>query len=278
MFTRTPAAVRMLFSGAVLVGSLIVGLADAYARTAPRQPQKVEASYKVGINGFDIGTFRYASSVGPDGYRLDSQTDISALLGAFHWKAETRASGSLSGAEPSPVGYVFDFEGTGKSGSVRIGFEKGSVSNLAVLPAEPQPDDVVPLRPEHVKGALDPLSALLAMTQTAGSNPCGRKVAVFDGKQRFDISLIARRQEVIDNVATTVCRIKYEPISGYRANAETTAMQRNLGIEVAFRAIPDAGVMVPHLVTIPTMVGNVTLEAQRVEISTSGRRELALVN
>ena len=74
-----------------------------------------------------------------------------------------------------------------------------------------------------------------------------------------------------------MCRVKYRPIAGYRPNDETKAMSRSTSIEIAFRPVAGAGLMVPDQITVPTISGPIGLKAQRIDIKTSDRREIALV-
>ncbi len=182
-----------------------------------------------------------------------------------------------------PTGYDFQFEGTSKSGAVRMGFTKGNVTSLTALPETIDPPDLVPLRAAHVKSVIDPLSAVVAVSRPA-AQPCGRKLALFDGKQRFDIALIQSRREAVPagrNGATVqgiVCRVKYTPIAGYRATADTQALAESTGIEVTFRPIVEAGIWAPYRVAIPTIAGSVSLEATRYDIDAPGLAQIALVD
>lgn len=268
-------------AGTALLTLLPLSPLPASRALADMLPVEVNAVYKITLNGFDLGSFRYTSSVTPDGYSLDSDVEISALLGAFHWKGVTHTSGSLAGNLPKPAGFMFDYESTTKDGSVKMGFNQTGVASVTVLPQSgPQPD-VVPLQDQHLKNVLDPLSAILVLTQADGGNPCGRKVPIFDGKQRFDLQLSYGRQAAVGNGQqgmSTVCRVKYVPLGGYRANDETKGLANSTGIEITFRPVPSANLMVPHLVTIPTMAGSAELTLERVEIKTPGRGLIALVD
>jgi len=130
---------------------------------------------------------------------------------------------------------------------------------------------------------VDPLSAIVAVSRPA-ADPCGRKLAVFDGKQRFDVALIPARREAVPSgrngaaVEGLVCRVKYTPIGGYRDNGDTRALAQSAGIEVTFRPIAEAGLWSPYRVVIPTMAGSVTLEATRYDVSAPGLDEIALVD
>jgi hypothetical protein len=127
------------------------------------------------------------------------------------------------------------------------------------------------------------LSAVVAVSRPA-AKPCGQKLAVFDGKQRFDIALIQARREAVPagrngaSVEGVVCRVKYTPVGGYRANGETQSLAESTGLEVTFRPVAEAGMWAAYRVTIPTMAGTVALEATRYDIRAPGLDQIALVD
>ena len=278
VFGITPVSIHSRLASAAVASvwavALVLGATTAVAKEP--EPYRVSATYKITLNSFAIGTLRYESSVGFNGYVVESEIELSALFGAVSWKGATRSSGTIHGAQPSPANYTFNFKGSVGTGAVNIGFGEAGVSSLSLLPARSLAADTVPLKGKHLKGVLDPLSAALALTRTDGKSPCGRKIAIFDGRQRFDLELYLRRQQPRGEGKVVVCRVKYRPIAGYRANNETKALSRSTGIEIAFRPVSSAGLMVPDEITIPTISGPIALKAQRVDIKTSGRRRIAL--
>jgi hypothetical protein len=242
---------------------------------------EVDAEYKISLNGFDVGTFHYTSRVEGKHYTLASDVELSFLLGAFHWKGVSRTVGSMSDAALSPTGFNFDFTSSLKSGAVRMGFDRGTVSSVAIEPEAPLQPDVVPVEARHLKGVLDPLSAIMVLTRGAGQNPCARRVAIFDGKQRFDLELAFRRKAPLGERGRgvgTVCAIRYIPIAGYRANEDTRSMAQSTGIEITFRPVPEADLQVPHRIVLPTLAGEAEIVAERVNIRTAGQGRLALVD
>ena len=260
-----------------IVGAILTVALVTMAAAKEREPYQVSATYKITLNSFEIGTLRYESSVGSNGYVVESEVELSALFGAVSWKGATRSSGTIHGAQPKPANYTFDFKGSSGVGAVNIGFNEAGVSSLSVLPARSLAADTVPLKRNHLKGVLDPLSAALALTRTQGKSPCGRKFSIFDGQQRFDLELYLRRLQPRGEGKAVVCRVKYRPIAGYRANNETKALSRSTSIEIAFRPVAGAGLMVPDEITIPTISGPIALKAQKVDIKTpGGRRKIAL--
>jgi hypothetical protein len=171
---------------------------------------RVDASYKITLNGFNLGTFHFKSNVGRTRYTSESDVEISALLGVFKWKGVTHTSGSLQAKALKPGDFRFDYESSVRSGSVAMGFNKDGIQSLSVVPLTVDAADMVPLTPAHLKGVFDPLSAILAITHSDATTPCGRKIPIFDGKQRFDLSLRFARQEPvvgIPNEIATVCRV-----------------------------------------------------------------------
>ncbi len=256
-------------------------------------PAEVTAVYKVTFGGLDLGTFRFQSKVDQSGaapgtYALAGVANLRGPLGSFEWKGTTNSAGSAAGGGPKPQAYTFDFKssaiiGRDKAGAVKLGFKDGAVSNVSVLPLKPSPPDMVPVKDEHKRNVLDPLSAVMALSLAGTQKPCDRKLSVFDGKQRFDLALSFRRQQRITETRPSgqpgvgfVCRVRYMPIAGYRQNEETEKLAANGNIEITLRPVPSANLMVPYQVSIPTAAGTALLTAQRIDITTRGRGLIAL--
>jgi hypothetical protein len=217
---------------------------------------------------------------------LTGHAQLSALLGALTWKGETRTAGTLAANAPKPAGYTFDFNGIGKTGSIKMNFAGDHVANVSHAPPLPPQTDTVPVRDAHLKGVLDPLSAVMALARTAnsGADPCKRKLSIFDGRQRFDLVLSFVREERIVEAKPSgqpdmalVCRVQYFPVAGHKVNDETQHMATTNGIEIALRPVPSVNLFVPHQITVPTIAGSATLTSQWVQITTQRNEQIALV-
>ena len=272
-----PRSGTAVFASAVLAMSA-TGLHQADPATAGSIPSEISADYKVTLGGFDVGTFRYGSSVKGDVYTLSSDVDLSLFLGAFNWRGISRTVGKLNAGAPKPTGFDFNFESTLKNGAVRMGFDRGTVNSVSVVPSAAPAPDLVPVKQQHLKNVVDPLTAIMALTKSGGS-PCDRKVAIFDGRQRFDLELVFRRLERLhDGNKGAVCMIRYRPIAGYRASPQTSAMAQSTGIEITFRAVPSAGLNVPQRIVLPTLAGEAEITAQRIRIKPPSRGKVALAD
>jgi hypothetical protein len=132
-----------------------------------------------------------------------------------------------------------------------------------------------------LKGVFDPLSAILAITHSDVTAPCGRKVAIFDGKQRFDIDLRFAREVAVEGTAgetATVCRVKYTPIAGYRPTEETRRLATSNEIEIAFRRVPAAKLMLPQSISVPSAAGEVRITLEHVSIELPERGQVAFAD
>jgi Protein of unknown function (DUF3108) len=265
-------------------GLCALGACGVSAR-ADGWPASVKASYQISFNGFNIGTVDFQSEAESESYTLVANTRLSVLLGAFTWDSETRSFGMLTSKAPKPAAFSLDFKSTLKAGSLKIGFSDGAVTDVAQQPIIPPKPGTIPLREQHLKGVLDPLSAIMMLSRGSNAHPCERRIPIFDGKERFDLVLSRKGEVQVTEQQPSgqpglayVCRVKYQPIAGYKLDRETEFMVSNDAIEVALRPIPSANVFIPYQATIPTLAGYATVYAKRVEIVSPGKPQIALTH
>jgi hypothetical protein len=246
---------------------------------------RVSAVYKLKMGGFDLATFNFVSSVTGDVYTLSGKGQMVWGFGLFKYSGDFSGSGRVAGNVMRPATYAYDWKVNSKSGSVRIAYGDGHVRSVEIQPPHTPDPDVVPLKPEHLRAVFDPLTSLAVMSRIGEGDPCRRRIGVFEGKQRFDIVLSPARQETVveprpsgQPVAAHVCQVRYTPVAGHKSNRETKAAIKAEGIEVAFRPVPSAGMLVPYRIVLPTPLGNAVLTAHRVEITAPGNRLIALTH
>lgn len=251
----------------------------------PRLPARVSAVYAITFNGFNIGSFKFDFKVDGKRYTLDGDAELSALLGAFKWRGISRTSGKVGRKRPKPSRYLMSFKGTGRSGSIKVGFDRKGVKSASIVPPIPVAADEIPLQPNHLQGAIDPLSAVMALSLGSGTRSCAQKLSIFDGKQRFDLKLSYRGQKAAPQVpgqsglakSMTVCSVHYQPLGGYRMTSTTKQLSQSDGLEIAMLPVPGANFAVPHEIRIPTSYGSIVLLAEKIHIMDRHRRRLALL-
>jgi len=247
--------------------------ADAIAVKAPA---RVHAIYHISWNGLDLGDFTWDSAIASGQYKAATSANISALFGAYTWDGMTRSSGAFVTGAPHPAAYKFKFKASDKSGRLDMTFVNDKVVATVEDPPDKGSSGRIPLRPAHMENVLDPLSAILAMTSPGDStidkvNPCDRRVAIFDGHQRFDLVLTAKGKTKLDGSSAGakwafVCKIQYVPIAGMKMNTETKYMAGTDGIEIWLAPVAFANAFIPVNVVIPTWAGSAQITSSKVQI------------
>jgi hypothetical protein len=255
----------------------------AQAQQSDSYPARVQASYDVAFNGIKVGAFDFTSTQQGGAYTLNGNSQLSLLFGAIKWRGDAQASGKVASGVPKPQAFSFTYQGGKKAGSTKVAYSGDTITQVLHDPPKEPKEGTVPVQPAHLKAVLDPMSAVMALTKGTDGNPCARRIPVYDGKVRFDLLLSPRgtvqltEQKPSGQPGTGyVCRVKYVPISGHKADEETKYMSGSDGIEVILRPIPSANAFVPYKVTIPTMAGPATLTAKRVDITTAQQQQIAL--
>jgi Protein of unknown function (DUF3108) len=283
-------AVRMGAGSAIgrlaAVGLGLMALAaPCAAQAAEPWPASVTARYKLQYNGINMGTLEFASTTGTKDYKLKTTAQVKLLFGAIKWDGDTTVTGAIAQAAPSPASYVFDWKKNKKGGAIKLAFAGGNATSVSVEPPSSPSDDTVPLKDEHRKNVLDPLSAVMALTRADGPAPCDRKASVFDGKHRFDVSMSFKRQTQIapkkpggSSTIGYVCRLNYLPVAGHKANADSKAYVANQDVEVVLQRVSPGNALIPHTLTIPTKWGTGSMVADKIEVTTAAGVRVALTD
>ena len=130
--------------------------------------------------------------------------------------------------------------------------------------------DTVPLMPEHTRGVIGPVSALVFAVGEGqsinGETVCNRNREVFDGKNRLSLTFSHKgsfESEADGNPGTVYrCAVSYTPIAGHRSSSKNVAfIAASRDIEVEMARIGDTRVFGLHGFTIPTRKGTVRASA-----------------
>ena len=265
---------------AVPVLALLLG-AGGYAGSATAGESKIFARYDIAFNGLSIGTFRFHSNWNATGYHLRAGARISLLSGVlFDWNARTESAGRLTSNGPKPERYNFGYESGDKAGSVRLRFNGSAVSSVNIDP--PPKRNRVPVENHHMRGVIDPLSAVIGLSQfrrpNRGAQSCNEKLQIFDGKMRYDITLRYKYTRRVTsagyNGPAYVCSAKFRAIAGHKPNKEETGfLERTNDIEVWLIPAKKAQLYVPYYIYLPLPIGSasMTTEEFRVESAREGK-------
>lgn len=273
------------FNGSVLglglfAAAAVLASPDA-AEAAKKQSTRVAADYKISYSGVKIGSFQFNSTVAGRRYHLTSNSRVKIFFGAFKWSSQSTTKGVL-GRRPEPRSFDFAYQIKKKRKNSSVKFKRGKVVGLTNSPRANYTNKHVPLRPEHLVGVIDPMTAIMRMTQSSGK-PCRKSAEIFDGKRRLRLRLTPKGRRSISERHPSgqpafgyVCQIRFMPIAGHRKNSQIKHLAKNQDMEIVLRPVPAANLLVPYEIVIPTMFGTVAIVARSIQIENGSKQRIAM--
>ena len=250
----------------------------AFAEDEPEVlPARVTAVYRInfGILG-DIGWFKFTSVLKNGKYKLSAQAKVDTSV--FDYFGKMASKGRVQSSEAKPVNYSFTFNqealfGKKKHRTLRMVFDDTGVKRFKFIPPDPPSIRAIPVKEKHLKGALDPLSGVMALSLGDLNDPCKQKLPIFDGKQRFDVVFSKARPAA--RSAPQVCHVKLRPIAGHKKGEGADSVITG-EIEVVLAPVRKANIIVPKRVSVPTIIGSAELTSERIEIVMPDKQRFAL--
>ena len=276
-------ALARRYRAGLAFAALLLGLVSPVSAGDATWPADVSAKYKLSFGGFEVGSYDFQSKSDGKTYVTHGNAKISALFGAFTWKGGIESSGTLDANAPHPAVYKLSYTSKSKEHSVTLGFDKGAVKTITLVPSKPPHPDAVPIKPDDLKNVFDPMSSILAMTHATGGNPCDRTIPIFDGKARFNLVMSPKGEQRIKEdkpsgqpAQLKICQVKYVPIAGHKPKDFVKPWIDYNAMEIALRPVPAANAFVPYRISIPTSVGAAVMSAESVNITASNNAQIAL--
>ncbi len=253
--------------GAVLLSSL------------PAPAATLHVQYSVSLIGLPIGVAALTGVFGPTSYKLDGNARMTGLASILvSSKGAAAASGAISAGRIIPTAYTTTAANATESRRIRMVMAGGAVKGVEIVPPLDDRPGRVPVTERDKKDVIDPMSALVmpvpANEALVGPAACNRKLPIFDGGMRFDVTLsfVGVRQVKTNGYAgpVTVCSARYTPIAGYRPDRKATRfMAENREIETWLAPVQGSHVVLPYRIALMTMVGMTVIEAAEFSVDTS---------
>jgi len=279
-----------------ITSGLLVLAGVAFVSAAPEPApdpnhSRLSAVYSIRFAGIKLGEFEVWSNINNESYSLRGKGKLKFITGRlFEIKGGTTSAGAVTENGPKPASFAFNFKTKKRRGELAMMFENDSVAYVMAKPPFSNSSKIIPVTEAHVKGVLDPLSAIFFTAKTSNRNEdgsvCPGRIPVFDGKQRFDLVLThkktiqvkkKRRKKGYKGPAV-VCRIKYVPIAGYKPdNSGVQFMATTEDIEVWLIEVPKSGMFVPYHVTVPTPYGTASATSTAFQVEIPGHEKFAVV-
>lgn len=263
--------VRLAEPAAFAIAAFALATAADSTHVAEAQG-RVEAEYVVTIAGLPIGRGTWIIEISEDQFTASASGGTIGLLQFFSRAHGTSVShGSVSGGQPIPTSYATTINYEHKVDDVHIVLSGGNVKDYSVEPPVNPNPKLIPVSDADRRGVIDPMTATLDRVagngDPAGPEACGRKVSIFDGRVRYDLTSEFKRIEIVKaekgyQGPVVVCAVYFIPVSGYvpdKPAIKYIAALRDM--EVWMAPIAGTRVVVPYRATVPTPIGLGVLQA-----------------
>ncbi|MGD2131533.1 MAG: DUF3108 domain-containing protein [Maricaulaceae bacterium] len=224
MLRSTCAALALAvgLSAAAYAQDEVNAVAAVFDQEAPGLDETNSGRLRILYNGYFLA-FRVmkadvTADVGDGEYAASAVFRTAGIAGWFDdSEIEARTYGALNGQGVEPRRYQHTNHASSKNRIVAIDFQDDATVPV-VTPEFGSPGDPAPT-PDDLFGSLDPISTFVTIALDGGDQPCNRTVEVFDGKQRFDLTLRAVETERVFTRAydgdALHCHVFYTPVAGF---------------------------------------------------------------
>ena len=253
----------------IVLGTMI---ADAGGQHAHAQGGRLDARYSVTLGGLPFGKGSWLIDVRDDQYTAVVSGATAGLIRVFtSGQGSSAVRGTVSRGQLVPSSYASSIVTDTKQDEVRMALSNGTVKEFAAEPPTVPNPDRVPLTEAHRRGVNDPMTATLMPVPGTGDTfvpeACPRKLAIFDGRMRYDLQLAFKRLDKVKSEkgyqgTVVVCALYFSPVAGHipeRSVIKYLIALRDM--EVWLAPIAGTRLMVPYRVTIPTALGLGTMQA-----------------
>jgi hypothetical protein len=279
VFALPQSTIRRANSAAFAAAFFVIGTAFATVAALaadashPAAAQgRLEAEYTASIAGIPIGRGNWIIEIFDDQYTAAASGTTTGILRFFTGARGTGAAhGTVSGGQPVPTSYGATITYDRRVDDVRMALVGGNVTDYAVEPPLPPVPDRIPVTDADRHGVLDPMTSMLNRVAGSGDpvapEACNRKVAVFDGRVRYDLHSEFKRMETVKadrgyQGPAVVCSVYFTPISGFVPDRPAIKYLVELrDAEVWLAPISGTRVLVPFRFSMPTPLGVGTLQA-----------------
>ena len=236
----------------------------------------LHATYRVSLIGLPIGAVNLNADLTPTSYAIAGDAKLTGLAKLFtNAHGASAGKGAIVQGHVSPATFATIAADSHMTRTIRMALAGNTVTGIDISPPFHDKPDRVPLGPGDERGVVDPVGAVILPAPASGPilSPaaCNRKVPIFDGYTRFDItspmSASARCRRKATTGPVAVCAARYVPISGHsRDRPATKFMADNKDLEVWLAPIASDHVLIPFRVSVRTMIGTTVVEASEFRI------------
>lgn len=257
---------------------LIAVLATTSTSAAAAQPERLKLSYALYVGGMSALDGAVELTSRPGGYEVNLAAETKGLIGWLtEWRTRSVSRGAWRGDAAATQEHESHNLWRGQTRSVSLRYDAARAASVTAAP-DAADDDRDPIPAEMLRATLDPLSGFVeVMEALRRGEGCGRTIAAFDGRRRFDMRFRDFGAETLpsggyasfDGKARR-CAVEYVAIAGYKRSPERNMFWRNSGgerppVQVWFAEVAPGAPPAPVRMEAETPFGSVVAHLRGVE-------------
>lgn len=239
-------------------------LVEATPASLSVEDPDINARYTVYVGGFLFAEATLAAEVKDDDYRMHAFVAVAGTPSYFFdSKWDLYSQGNMSGGKTRPARYVFNSIEPDQTKKTMLDYDK---QGMPILTMDPPQDVATTVQPYERLNTQDPVSAFLMPVAANGKNPCDRKLAIFDGKRRYDLQFAFEKEDQITtrnkgySGKAMVCTVSFKPGTGTERKKFTDMMRRNGDTRIWLASVDGGKVYMPVKLQLRTPIGGAVME------------------
>jgi hypothetical protein len=245
---------------AVALG-LLLATAPADAAATAR------AEYAITLGGTRVASVEVDLADSGGRYAITASARITGLAQLVaSGSARIDSAGRSSGRGLDAEKFDFTIHSGGDDLAVGITYANSNVSSFQVTPPVVNTIDRVAIERSQLSGVNDMIAPFIIKGGRLDKSLCDRKMRVFTGLERFDLSLSYARDDVATSKRTgyqgpvVVCYLGYAPISGHYTSSDiTNYLAADDHMLIWYAPLAAAGYFIPYRILVTTTQGDLSM-------------------
>ena len=167
---------------------LAIAFTLTYCGFSTAAADEIELVYRISFAGLPAATMRVVADITANSYRIVSEAKSRGPMRLlYRFRSRSESSGTIEDGALRPVRYKREAKFGRRPSSVILEYSPDGAVTASIVPtAEEEDREAVPA--DDIPGTLDPTTAtFLGLAGVGNSVPCSQSMAVFDGRQRYDM-------------------------------------------------------------------------------------------
>jgi hypothetical protein len=260
--------VRALLKPLAIAAFVLLGTLPAFADV------KALATYGVTLGGTNIANVVINLTDSGKRYSMGLNARITGMAQMVaNGTAKVESAGASTGA--GLVSEKFDLlvRASGEDFKVDVAFAQKDVTQFIVTPPILNNIDRIAIERKHLRGVNDMMAAFVLKGGRLDEGLCNRKMQVFTGTERFNLSMNFARSDEATSKRTgyqgplILCNVSYTPVSGHYTTSEMTNYLKEQGRILIWYAplVSDPDTFVPYRALVSTNAGDLSIVLTALE-------------